>query len=339
MSFSLGNALKMHVFGESHGKCIGVVVEGMPAGLSLGIKDIQKELDKRKPGASEISSSRKEEDKAELLSGVFNGKTTGAPIAIIIRNQDAESSIYDESKDLLRPGHADFTAAAKFKHFNDFRGGGIFSGRMTAAMVAAGAIAKKILETEKTEIQARAIQIGKAKGNSFNKKMRAEILKAKKEGDSIGGLIECTILGLPPGIGEPMFDSIESVLSHAMFSIPGIKGVEFGSGFKAAEMSGSEHNDEFVFRNGRIETFTNNAGGILGGISNGMPVIFRIAVKPTPSISRPQKTVNLKTLKEQEIKIKGRHDPCIVPRAIPVVENLTAFCIADLVLRGGIFHG
>jgi len=330
MSNSFGNKFRITVFGSSHGDFIGVIVEGCPPGQKINTKFIQKELNRRKPSQSNLTSQRKEDDKLELLSGVLNGKATGESITMLIKNKDVDSSYYEEIKNTPRPGHADFTARIKYNGNNDYRGGGIFSGRITAAFVMAGAIAKQILESNNVFAKAQVIQIGNSKTDNAMKK---EILNAKKEKDSVGGLIECKIIGMPVGIGEPIFDSIESNLSHALFSIPGVKGVEFGSGFNSVSMKGSEHNDSFVIKNKKIKTLTNNSGGILGGLSNGMPIVFRIAIKPTPSISKTQKTVNLKSMKECNINIKGRHDPCIVIRALPVVESIAAITIFDFLLR------
>ncbi|MFH1235015.1 MAG: chorismate synthase [Candidatus Diapherotrites archaeon] len=334
MTFSFGRVLQMHLFGESHGKYIGILVEGMPPGVRISEAKIAGELSRRKPSGI-AGTGRKEKDEFEILSGIFRGKTTGAPIAVIIRNKDRHSADYSGNEFLPRPGHADFTAMQKFQGFNDFRGGGIFSGRMTAALVVAGAIARQIPEMKKIRVKVEIERIGKAAKADGKSRMMAEIAKARAGKDSVGGIIECTISGLEAGIGEPFFDSIESVLSHAMFSIPAVKGIEFGAGFRAAEMPGSQNNDQIILKDGGIQTRTNNAGGILGGISNGMPVVFRVAIKPVPSIALPQRTVDLKEMKEKEIFVRGRHDVCIVPRALPVVENLAVFCIADLMMRGG----
>lgn len=331
MTFSIGTRLKISVFGSSHGPCVGAIVEGVPAGQAIDAGLIQKDLDRRRPGQSELVSPRKEVDKLEILGGVRDSKATGAPITMIVRNRDVNSGHYDEMKDMPRPGHADLTARIKYNGMNDQRGGGVFSGRMTAAFVMAGAIAKQMLAEKGVSVNARALEISGAKEA---KAMEKEILKAREEGDSVGGIIECVATDLPAGIGEPLFDSVESIISHLIFSMPAVKGIEFGSGFKCAGMKGSEHNDAIVIHNGKIATETNNAGGILGGITNGMPVVFRVAIKPTPSIAKKQKTVNLKEMKECELSVKGRHDPCVVIRAVPVVESLAAIGLADLVLRG-----
>ncbi len=354
MSFSFGKKFRITVFGESHGECIGTVVEGCPPGHTIDMKAIQIELDRRKPGQSDLTTLRKESDDVEILSGLLNGKTTGAPITILVKNKDVDSSYYEKVKNKPRPGHADFTARKKYRGFNDYRGGGVLSGRMTAAFVMAGAIAKQILVEEEIKVLVHIVQIGKIKlikeiknieieRNVYTndvrcadletaRAMKQEIIKAREGGDSVGGLIECRVLGLPVGIGEPLFDSIESVLSHAIFSIPAVKGIEFGSGFRCVELKGSVHNDPFIIKEGEVITSTNNAGGILGGISNGMPIVFRVAIKPTSSILRPQSTVNLETMKECKLEIKGRHDPCIAIRAVPVVESVTTISLVDLLM-------
>lgn len=354
MGNTLGKIFKIMNFGESHGRCIGVVIDGCPAGLKLSEKDIQKELDKRKPGQSRITSQRKEEDKVEILSGTFNGFTTEAPICLLVWNKDVDSSNYEEIKDLLRPGHADFTAFLKYGGFSDYRGGGRFSGRITAGFVMAGAIAKKLLSLLKIEVLAQTIEIGgiKVRKTSFGdirknvyknplrcadletaEKMAKLIKKAKAEGDSLGGIIEGIVLNVPAGLGEPIFETLEGEIAKALFAIPSIKGVEFGSGFRAAKLRGSENNDSFLIKKGKIVTRTNNSGGILGGISNGMPIVVRVAVKPTSSISKSQLTVNIKKMKEEKLIVKGRHDSCIVPRAVPVVESMLAITLCDFALR------
>lgn len=342
-------------FGESHGKCIGTIVEGCPAGLKISEEDIQKELDKRKPGISKIYSSRKEEDKVEILSGIFNGFTTGAPICIIIWNKEFDSKPYEEFINKPRPGHADYTARIKYGGFNDWRGGGRFSGRITASFVMAGAIAKKLLnEVLGIKIYAYVIEIGGIRAKiDYNEKledltysndircpdyniankMKEKIIFAMKNGDSIGGIIECLAINVPIGLGEPIFSSLESDISKAIFSIPAVKGIEFGAGFNVSKMFGSENNDAFIIKNGKILTETNFSGGILGGISIGMPIVLRVAIKPTSSIRKIQKTIDLSNLKEKKIKIKGMHDPCIVPRAVPIVENLVACVLADHAMR------
>ncbi len=355
MSFTIGDNFRISVFGESHGECIGVTVEGVPAGTEIDEGIIQGELNKRRPGQSEITTQRRETDKLEVLSGLLNGKTIGGPITLQIKNEDVDSSYYEDIKNTPRPGHADYTARIKYGADHDHRGGGFFSGRMTAAYVMAGGIAKQILKGHDIEILAHVTQIGSVKvekvlsdsdirKNVYQNELRCadpdvldslreEIITAKKEGDSVGGMIEARIIGLPSGVGEPIFNSIESVLSHYIYSIPAVKGVDFGAGMNSAAMKGSEHNDAFVIKGDKVVTETNNAGGILGGISNGMPVVLRVAIKPTPSISIPQKTVDMDTMDGCELKVRGRHDPCIAIRALPVIENLAACGILDLMMK------
>jgi len=334
-----------------------VVIDGCPAGLPLSEKDIQTELDKRKPGTTSISTPRVEEDKAEILSGVFNGRTTGAPICMIVWNKDIESEPYEEVKAKPRPGHADYTAYLRYGGFNDYRGGGRFSGRITIAYVTAGAVAKKLLKTIGTENLAHTVQIGKIKlskkvsyeeirRNVYENAVRCadpqtailmekEILKVKSEGDSLGGIVECIVLNYPAGIGDPIFDSLDADIAKIMFNVPGVKGVEIGVGFNAASMKGSENNDQFKMKNGKVVTETNNCGGILGGISNGMPITAKIAFKPTYSILKRQKTIDLESMEETELKLSGKYDPCIVPRAVPVVESCMAVVLVDYAIRLG----
>ena len=354
---SIGQHLVLTSFGESHGKAIGAIVDGCPAGLELDEKDIQKMLDLRKPGQNIISTQRKEGDVVEIVSGVFRGHTTGAPITMIIRNSDQKSKDYENLKTKLRPGHSDYPAMVKYNHLNDYRGGGRFSGRLTATHVMGGAIAKKLLKiTLGVETNSFTTQIGKIRmQEEFNEKMiksiyknevrcphvktakmmRENILDARKKGDSLGGIIESVTTNVPVGLGEPIFNSLESDLSKAIFSIPSVKGIEFGSGFKGSELYGSENNDLYTIKKGKIVTETNKSGGILGGISNGMPITMRIAFKPASSIAQKQKTIDVKTKKETSLQIKGRHDPCVVPRAPPVVDSLVAFTIADHALLTG----
>ena len=343
-------------FGESHGKCVGVVIDGCPAGLKLDLEHIQNELNRRKPGQSKISTPRKETDRFEILSGIFNGFTTGAPITLIVKNKDIDSSKYEKIKDTPRPGHADFTAWHKYGGFNDYRGGGRFSGRVTISFVLAGAIAKQLLkETLQIEILAHTVAIGgiklerpvtieEIKTNTdtnpvrcadpkIAEKMIQKIEEVRQQGDSVGGIVETISTNIPVGLGEPLFRNIESEFSRILFAIPAVKGVEFGAGFKAADLLGSQHNDPFIIEDNKIKTETNNAGGILGGISNGMPITCRIAIKPTASIAKSQKTVNLKSLTPTEISVEGRHDPAIVPRAVPVVEAALAIVLADLAIQ------
>lgn len=352
-----GTKYRLGVFGTSHGPCVGVKVEGCPVGSRISEAVIQAELDRRSPGKGPLTTARRERDRLEIISGIRNGKATGGPIVGIIRNVDTDSSAYDAFLRVPRPGHADYPAMLKYGGHHDHRGGGQFSGRMTAALVIGGGIARQVLEKKNISFLAQTVQIGKVDlkkdvpfsiaeklaraspvgcaDRKTSDMMAAEIVKAHEDKDSIGGIVKCTIIGLPVGVGEPFFASIESRLSEMMFSIPGVKGVEFGSGFRCASMRGSEHNDQFVVKNGRVQTKTNNAGGILGGLSNGMPIDFRVAFKPTSSIARPQMSVDVVDKKPVELEIKGRHDPCIVPRAVPVVENASAAVILDLMLQGG----
>ena len=309
------------MYGESHGNQVGVLIDGCPAGLAITEDDFSEEILRRKSGAKG-TTPRIEEDKPRLISGVFNGYTTGAPILISFQNKNTKSDDYKDIFRLPRPGHADFTAKMKFGGFNDYRGGGYFSGRLTLGLVAAGVIAKKLINH--VQISARIIEAG---GETDVVKA---IDNAIKNDDSIGGIVECSAENVSVGLGEPFFDSLESLISHAVFSIPAIKGIEFGSGFKAATMFGSEHNDSIVDSTGR--TITNYAGGINGGISNGNPLIFRVAVKPTSSISQEQNSLNLETGKQEKLKIKGRHDVCIALRVPVVLEAITALVLADLMI-------
>jgi len=347
----------MTCFGESHGKCVGVVIDGCPAGLQLSEQDIQEELDKRIP-QSEIVSARIERDAVKILSGVFNGFTTGAPICALVWNKEAIPNEYELMKDTPRPGHADYPARMKYGGFNDYRGGGRFSGRITVAFIMAGAIAKKLLGLFGIEVLAYTIEIGDVKlqkipmieeirENKYKSTVRCPdmtsaqameeaILEAKREGDSVGGVIECIALNVPLGVGEPLFDALDADIAKMLFNVPAVKGVEFGAGFKAAQLKGSENNDAYAIRDEKIVTLTNNAGGILGGISSGMPILVRVAIKPTPSISNDQKTVNLSRMEETQIRVKGRHDPCIIPKAVPVIESAVSIVLADHMLRAAI---
>ena len=354
---SIGKKLVLTSFGESHGKCVGAVLDGCPAGLELEEKDIQKMLDYRRPGQSLVSTQRKEGDKVEIISGTFRGYTTGAPITMIIWNKDQHSRDYESLKTKMRPGHSDYPALIKYKKYNDHRGGGRFSGRLTATHVMGGAVARKLLkETLGIQTNAYTSQIGKIKmkkqavantlksiytnevrcpDSTVAKKMRSAILAARKKGDSLGGVIESVTTNLPVGLGEPIFSSLESDLGKALFSIPAVKGIEFGSGFAGSESFGSQNNDLYIMKKGKVSTQTNNSGGILGGLSNGMPIVLRVAFKPASSIAKNQKTVDIKTKKATTLKIEGRHDPCVVPRAPPVVDSLVALVLADHALIGG----
>ncbi|MCX6770312.1 MAG: chorismate synthase [Candidatus Micrarchaeota archaeon] len=351
-SFSFGENFRIAVFGSSHGLHVGVEIEGCPKGLLIGEDEIQLQLDRRKPGVSSLVSGRMEKDKLIIESGIKGGKTTGEKIRMLVKNSDTKPQHYAAFAKTPRPGHADFTSSIKYGKAQS--GGGVFSGRMTAAFVMAGAIAKKLLLARGIRTFAFARQIGSLKlegevseqmilENTYRncvhtadmavaRKMSHAVEKAKNAGDSIGGIVECRITGVPAGIGEPMFGSIESNISQAIFAIPAAKGIEFGAGFAASGMLGSEHNDAFYFEAGKVKTRTNNAGGILGGLSSGMPIVFRVAFKPTASIFTEQETVDLETNASARLRIQGRHDPCIAIRAVPVVENVAAFCMADILL-------
>ena len=360
MDNSFGIILKITLFGESHGELIGVIVDGVPAGFVFDTEIIQKELNTRRPGQSRLVTSRNEEDKLEVLSGIFNERATGAPICLIIKNQDHNSSEYEKFKKYLRPSHIDYSALKKFGGYSDYRGSGRFSGRMTAGLVMAGAIAKQILRKYEITIFAYSKSIGniidendyhsfdynnlyslREKSllrclNSGKSNLMEDLVEnVKKLKDSIGGTINCIINNFPAGKGGPIFNSLESKISEGIFSIPSIKGIEFGAGFNATRMKGSIHNDPWIVKNGKVQTTKNDSGGIIGGISTGMPIEFTVAVKPTASIGVSQKTVNIETLENVEIEFTGRHDPCIVPRVIPVVESITALVLLDCLLIDG----
>jgi chorismate synthase len=354
---SIGKEFTVTTFGESHGKHVGVVVDGCPAGLPLSEADIQVELDRRIPAEPKIVSGRIEKDAAQILSGVFNGFTTGAPIALMVENKEVDSSDYEVIKDLPRPGHADYPARVKYGGFNDYRGGGLFSGRLTVALIMAGAIAKKLLSRFDVDVLAYTRAVGKVKSDkkfsaqeirrnrykaatrcpdlACAERMEKAIVDARKEGDSLGGIVECVALNVPVGVGEPLFDSLDADLAKALFNVPAVKGVEFGLGFRVAELKGSENNDAYIMQNGKVATATDNAGGILGGISTGMPIMMQVAIKPTPSIGKEQKTVNLSTMKDARISVKGRHDPCVVPKAVPAIESAVAITLVDHMIRAG----
>jgi chorismate synthase len=352
---TFGALFRITTWGESHGQGVGVVIDGCPAGLALDESDIQKELDRRRPGQSNITTQRKEEDKAEIISGLFSGKTTGAPISIVIKNKDVDSSKYEALRDTPRPGHADLTYELKYG-FRDWRGGGRSSARETIGRVAAGAIARKILDLNGIEILGHVVELGGIRAKTMDieqirenteknpvrsadldaaLQMEAMIHAARSEGDSVGGIVEVIGLGVPAGVGEPVFDKLNAELAKALMSIGAVKGVEIGMGFKCSIMKGSLMNDPIGMQDGKPKPLTNNAGGILGGISNGELIVCRIAVKPTPSISREQRTVDLSTMKETRIKITGRHDPSIPPRIVPVAEAMVALVLVDMMMRGG----
>jgi chorismate synthase len=357
MGNSFGKLFTITSFGESHGQCVGITIDGCPAGLLLSQEEIQKDVDKRKPDAGAAATTRVEEDRVEILSGVFNGTTTGAPICLLIQNRDIDSTEYERIRYLPRSGHADYTAFVKYGGFNDFRGGGRFSGRITATFVMGGSVAKKLLSLVGIEVLAHTTEIGgikaQSKGTEEIKKNRDNnplrcadpeaaremanlIAEIREEGDSIGGVVEGIALNVPVGMGEPVFDTLDGEMAKALFAIPAVKGVEFGSGFLVSTKRGTENNDPFTVSDGKIITTTNNAGGILGGISNGMPLVVRVAVKPTPSITHSQKTVDLREMKAASLSVKGRHDICIVPRAVAVVESMMSVTLCDFAMRAGI---
>ena len=357
MSGMWGSNIRISIFGESHGNAIGINIDGLPSGFPIDMDKVMVEMGRRAPGKSPLSTPRKEGDIPEILSGYFEGKTTGTPLCAIIRNSNTKSKDYSKLKDVMRPGHADYTGCIRYDGFNDYRGGGHFSGRITAPLVFAGAICKQILQLKGVIISAHVNSIGSVNDKSFlecditeeliesfkgkelplinsnlEDSMREEVMNARKDMDSIGGTIECAVLGIKPGVGNPFFDSVESTLAHLMFSVPAVKGIEFGKGFDISRMRGSEANDEYYLDGKNIKTKTNNNGGILGGITNGMPIIFNVAIKPTASIFKEQNTVNIATMEETKLSIEGRHDPCIVHRGAVVIENAVALAILDILL-------
>ncbi len=323
---SFGKNFRVQILGQSHGEYVGIVIDGCPPGIPITVEDFKNDIERRKPGAKG-TTPRKEDDIPEIISGVFNDKSTGAPITILFKNNNTRSGDYEKQRAVPRPGHADFVAHKKFKGFEDYRGGGHFSGRLTVALVAAGVVAKKVLATfpgdKKIEIHSTILEIG------GEKDLEKGLQKAIDAKDSIGGIVECKVSDLPIGLGEPFFDSVESLISHAVFSIPAVKGIEFGAGFAAAKMFGSEHNDLLINTNGT--TATNNAGGIVGGITNGNELIFRIVVKPTSSTPKVQETLNVETGNVEPFSVKGRHDLCIALRVPVVLEAVTAMVLADLI--------
>ena len=350
MSSSYGNNIRLTVFGQSHSEAIGVTMEGLPAGFAIDMEKLGKFTARRAPGKNAWSTPRKEADLPEFLCGVKDGVTCGAPLTAIIRNTNTRSGDYSPFAHTPRPGHADYTAIVKYGDFNDKSGGGHFSGRLTAPICIAGGIILQLLEAEGISVRARIKSIGDVSDDSpfltpvadkdfpavsdaAAEKMQSVIAAARADEDSIGGTVECIIEGLPAGLGDPMFDGMENRIAAIVFGIPAVKGLEFGAGFEAARMRGSENNDPFEYdEDGRVVTRTNNAGGILGGITNGMPIVFRAAFKPTPSIAKRQKTVDLVSGENADLAITGRHDPCIVPRAVPVVEAAAAIAVYDALL-------
>ncbi|AIO18291.1 Chorismate synthase [Candidatus Izimaplasma bacterium HR1] len=352
---SFGKAFHINLFGESHGKAIGIVINNLPAGITIDMDRINNALYKRRP-TSELSTSRQEKDTFDIISGYFNNRTTGTPLTIVIPNSDTRSKDYNQ--DILRPSHADYTAKMKYNNNNDYRGSGHFSGRITAPIVILGAICEQILEQKEIYVTSHIASIKNKKGTKFDKLLlneelvqtlnssdfptlddeisneyKAIILEAKENKDSVGGTIETAIIGVNPGYGDPFFDSIESIISHLVFSIPAVKGLEFGKGFDITSLYGSEANDSFILENGLVKTSTNNSGGIQGGISNGMPITFTTAIKPTSSIGKPQNTINIRTMEETLLELVGRHDPCIVHRVIHVINAITCYSILEIIAR------
>ena len=354
--FAFGDRIRIQIFGQSHSEAIGVVIDGMPAGEHIDFDKLQAFLDRRAPGKAAYTTKRNEPDIPEFLSGIADGKTCGSPICAVIRNKDQRSGDYAKLKEMPRPGHADYPAFIKYGGSNDIRGGGQFSGRMTAPLCIAGGIIKQMLERRGIYIGAHILEIHGVRDASFDavnvdremlesvaakpfaviddnaaEPMQKEIMQALGNCDSVGGIIELVALGLPVGLGSHMFGGVENLVAAAVFGVPAVKGIEFGAGFGAAKMYGSQNNDSYYIDNGTIKTKTNNAGGVLGGMTTGMPLIIRAAIKPTPSIAAPQQTVSLTTMSEQELKIVGRHDPCIVPRAVPAIESAVAVALAQLI--------
>ena len=355
MSSTLGETIKLSVFGESHGNGIGVVIDGLPAGETIDMTAVLMQMARRAPGRDKTATPRKESDLPRVLSGMLGDTLTGAPLCAVIENTNTRSQDYGTLLAMPRPAHSDYTAFVTYHAANDIRGGGHFSGRITAPLVFAGAVCRQLLEKRGITIAAHIASIGGVSDTLFDPvtidaallrrlsqssfalidesredAMRAEVEAARLAQDSVGGTIECAVTGLPAGVGDPMFDGVEGVIAKAVFGVPAVKGIEFGAGFALAQMRGSQANDPFRFANGRVVTETNRCGGILGGITDGMPVLFRVAVKPTPSISQPQKTVNLQTGENAVLEIHGRHDPCIVPRAVSVIEAVTAIAVINL---------
>ena len=349
MSSSFNGNIKFTIFGQSHSPAVGVTVEGLPAGFEPDMSELARFMQRRAPGRNEFSTPRSEADVPEFISGLFDGRLCGTPLTAIIKNTNTRSGDYSELKYKPRPGHADFTAGERYNNAQDYTGGGHFSGRLTAPLCIVGGLCLQLLRAEGISVVTRIAELGGVadKGeicstadkpfpvvnDECGEKMKAAILSAKAEGDSVGGIIECAVSGCPAGIGDPMFGGMENRISSLVFGIPAVKGIEFGAGFDAAKMLGSENNDPFAVENGNIITKTNNCGGILGGITTGMPIVFRAAVKPTPSIAREQDTVDLRTMENTKLTVHGRHDPCIVPRAVPCIEAAAAIAVYDALLE------
>jgi chorismate synthase len=359
MTMRFGETFRVTIFGSSHGPEVGVTIDGLPPGIAIDLAGIQADLDRRRPVGRRLATKRQEEDRLVVDRGVVDGHADGTTFRAHVANEDVRREPYDRMKDTPRPGHADYPARVRYGPDADLSGGGIFSGRMTAGLVIAGAVARQMLARRGVEIAAGTVAIGpvdatippdlplttfreRADANEVGcpepgaaRRMEEAIAVARRDGDSVGGIVEVRVTGVPVGLGEPFFDSIESSIAHAVFSVPAVKGIEFGAGFAAARMRGSEHNDPFTFVDGVVRTTSNHAGGILGGLANGMPIVFRVVVKPTSSIAREQRTVDLGTGTETTLVVTGRHDPCIVPRAVVVLEAVAAIALADLALRGG----
>ena len=349
MSSSFNGNIKFTIFGQSHSPAIGVTVEGLPAGFEPDMSELARFMQRRAPVRNEFSTPRSEADVPEFVSGLFDGRLCGTPLTAIIKNTNTRSGDYSELKYKPRPGHADFTAGERYNNAQDYTGGGHFSGRLTAPLCIVGGLCLQLLRAEGISVVTRIAELGGVadKGeicstadkpfpvvnDECGEKMKAAILSAKAEGDSVGGIIECAVSGCPAGIGDPMFGGMENRISSLVFGIPAVKGIEFGAGFDAAKMLGSENNDPFAVENGNIITKTNTCGGILGGITTGMPIVFRAAVKPTPSIAREQDTVDLRTMENTKLTVHGRHDPCIVPRAVPCIEAAAAIAVYDALLE------
>lgn len=355
MASQIGERLKISIFGESHSRAIGVVIDGLPPGIEIDAEKLSGFLLRRAPGSGAHTTARKEKDTPRFLSGVVDGKSCGTPICAIIENTDVRSGDYENLRDVPRPGHADYTAYLKYGENHDIRGGGHFSGRLTACLCIAGGICLQYLESRGIRIAAHVAEIAGVRDRAFDpvapelsevlrdvpiavldkdagERMMQEILKAKQELDSVGGVIECAATGVPGGLGDPMFDGVENTLSRIVFGIPAVKGIEFGEGFGVSKMRGSDNNDAFVVESGKVRTKTNNSGGILGGITTGMPIVFRAAVKPTPSIAGVQESISLSGGENVSLRIEGRHDPCIVPRAVPCMEAAMAIAICEMIL-------
>lgn len=354
MSSMTGNKIKISVFGQSHSKGIGVVIDGLPAGKKIDLEKVQSLMERRAPGRNQFSTSRREPDMPEIVSGLVNGVTCGAPLCAVIYNKNPHSADYNNIIDTPRPSHADYSGYVRYDGFNDVSGGGHFSGRLTAPLCFAGAVCMQILEEMGVSVQAHILKIKDVSDDKFNpvnvgeyeigkkdfpvindkagEEMKKVIDNARENCDSVGGIIECAVTGVKAGYGDPMFDGVENQLAKNIFGIPAVKGLEFGNGFGATELFGSENNDDFCIVDGEIKTVTNNSGGINGGITNGMPIVFDVAIKPTPSIYKEQNSVSLNNMTEEKLQIQGRHDPCIVQRAVPVVEAVTAFTLLDILI-------